>query len=65
MENGSLKIMQNIFQNSSFRKFPCGAVGSLGSGVAAAVVQVAPEAQVQSLARELPCAVGTAKKINK
>ena len=41
------------------------AQGVKGSGVAAAAAQVAAMAQIQSLAQELPCAVGAAIKKEK
>ena len=40
-------------------------LSGFGIHIATAVVQVAAVAWVRSLARELPCAMGTAKKKNK
>ena len=53
-----------MFKDSLVLEFPCGAAGE-GSGVVSAAVWVAAVAQVQSLVRELPHAVGAAKKEKK
>ena len=51
----------HIKKKKGEEEFPCGAVG-LGSSVVTAVAQVTTVAQVWSLARELPHAMGKAKK---